>query len=119
MTVAVCILCGNMKVGAFTACLGCGFTPKQPKELAKSMVLSDQFRDQPFLDEASARLKSGLVVEYDPKEVANLAAFIDANFHELRMPLGCAIIWYAPLVILAVLLLIWALWFVNFFWWTG
>jgi hypothetical protein len=108
-----------MKVGAFTACLRCGFTPEQPEDLAKSILLSDRVRERADLEEASARLKAGLAVDFDPEAVADWVEFIRANPQDLRMPLGCAIIWYALLVILALLVLALPALLMYFKWWAA
>src|SRR5262245_35051327 len=106
MTIAVCIRCGKMKHGAITACLACRFTPKEPEELAKSIMLSDHVCDSAALDKASETLKRGGIVEFDPQALAQWTAGIAANPDWLRIPLGCAILLYAPVVIMVVLVLL-------------
>jgi hypothetical protein len=118
MTVAVCIRCGRRKTGAFTACLGCRFTPEQPEDLARSMLLSDQACDPAALEAAGAQLRVGQPVDFDPQDVAAWAALIRANASDLRMPLGCAIVWYAPLAILCVLVLVLMAALAYLTWWT-
>jgi hypothetical protein len=119
MTVAVCIRCGRMKVGAFTPCLGCRFTPERPDDLAKSVLLSDQVSDRAALETASERLKAGGAVEFDPRAVAEWTAAIQANPQDLRLPTGCVIIWYAPLVIMVVLTLVVVALFAYLKWWAA
>src|SRR5580704_10449578 len=106
MTVAVCIRCGRMKVGAFTACPGCWFAPEQPDDLAKSVLLSDQSAGPSALASASARLQAGGELAFDPRAVAEWAAAIRASPPDVRLPLGCAVLWYAPLVVLVVLVFV-------------
>ncbi len=106
MTVAVCIRCGKTKVGAFTTCLGCRFTPEEPEDLAKSVLLSGQASNRASLNEARATLQAGGSVDLDPQVFADWAAFFRANPQDLGMPLGCLLIWYASLAIMVLLALV-------------
>ena len=106
MTVAVCIQCGRVKVGAFTRCLSCRFTPAKPEDLAKSILLSDQVSKCGALDKASDQLQSGGVVEFDSQAVAEWTAAAQVDPQDVQMPLGCAIIWYVPLVVMVLLMLV-------------
>jgi hypothetical protein len=98
-----------MKVGAFTACPICRFAPTQPEDLAKSVLLSDQASDPAALNSASEQLRAGGSVDFDQEAVAQWVATIQTHMPDLRMPLGCAIVWYAPLLIMALLALAFAL----------
>ena len=106
MTAAVCLRCGRMKVGAFTACPGCHFMPERPEDLAKSVLLSDQAASPSALANASAQLQAGRAVAFDPKDVAIWVAAIRSGSPQLRMHRGCAVVWYASLVILVVLVIV-------------
>jgi hypothetical protein len=103
MTIAVCIRCGRMKVGAFTPCSSCQFTPQEPEELAKSVLLSDRVTDREELNKASERLQAGGDVGFDEQAVAEWATAIATN--QLRMPIGCIVACYAPIVILVFLVI--------------
>ena len=88
MTAAVCIRCGRMKLGAFATCPACQFTPEEPEELAKSVLLSNQVADPTALAEASAQLQAGAEVTFDPRAVAQWVKAIRAGPTTLQMPLG-------------------------------
>ena len=70
MTVAVCIRCGAMKVGALTPCQECQFDPEENEDKAKAMVLTDHFLPQPELETISERIRAGEPVTY-PKDMIN------------------------------------------------
>lgn len=105
MTVAVCIRCGGMKTGAFTRCPGCGLVPERAEDLAKSVLLSDQSCDRAALDDASQKLGSGGLVEFDEAAIRSWVEASESSSHNQRMPVGCMILWYAPLVIMIFLFL--------------
>ena len=50
MTLAICIECGAEKVGAFTVCAACGFTPSTPEE--------PPFDDQ-WIEELAEQIREG------------------------------------------------------------
>ncbi len=53
MTKASCILCGNMKFGAFTKCKKCNFVPQTTWEFASSNISSDNYIEEKSLCELS------------------------------------------------------------------
>ncbi len=41
MTAAVCLKCGCLKIGAFTECPDCGFSPETEDDQTKALALTD------------------------------------------------------------------------------
>lgn len=78
---AVCIRCGAWKRWPPEKCRRCGFEPSDDVDLSKSLYLSKaRFDDAderadlgPFLEEASATLRAGGTVQYDPAELQRLS----------------------------------------------
>jgi hypothetical protein len=77
VTYAICIKCGEGKLGAFVPCLTCGFTPKSPPDQARSILLSDHSADRATLDAAGAKLRAGEPLEFDEPGVAKMAAELE------------------------------------------
>ena len=59
MTQAICIKCGEGKLGAFARCLHCGYMPEAPADQAKSILLCGHNLDRASLDAMAAKLKAG------------------------------------------------------------
>lgn len=57
MTHAVCIRCGAIKWGAFTACKECGGRPGTSAELTESLALTDHYMDEAKLKALSERIR--------------------------------------------------------------
>ncbi|QSQ21059.1 hypothetical protein JY651_38580 [Pyxidicoccus parkwayensis] len=76
MTLAVCVRCGESKVGAFTPCARCGLDPAAhgtDKELqAKSLLLSDRFFPGGELEAMGQRIRAGQGVDFDSAKLAEL-----------------------------------------------
>jgi hypothetical protein len=68
-----------MKVGAFTPCLKCGFTPDSKQDQARSMLLSSHNLDSASLEEKSHHIKAGGIVTFDESMVEQMAT----EFREL------------------------------------
>jgi len=87
--------------------------PESDQDLAKSVLLSDRYINAAGLDEASRRIKAGEPIEYDPNEIESWVAYLEANPDRLKMPLGCRIAVWTPIILmfvlfgLLVLLLVW------------
>ena len=79
MTVAVCLHCGAMKVGAWTPCPRCGYTPETPEDQAKHLMVSDHYLGQADLENISVRVKQGLPLNFQPQQVEQMAASIQAT----------------------------------------
>jgi hypothetical protein len=73
VTLAVCIKCGNKKLGALTPCRQCGFVPEAAEDQAKSIFLSDHNLSSEKLSDASVRIGRGESVGYDDAALSNLA----------------------------------------------
>ena len=76
MTVAVCLHCGAMKIGAWTPCPRCGYNPETPEDQAKHLMASDHHFDQAGLENISARIEQGLPLTFNPQQVEELATSI-------------------------------------------
>ena len=74
MTYAICIKCGEGKLGAFVPCNRCGFTPESTSDRARSMLLCDHLTDRAALDAAGHKLRAGEPLEFDEPGVAQMAA---------------------------------------------
>jgi hypothetical protein len=105
VTYAICIKCGEGKLGAFTACRKCGFTPTADSDRAQSIVLSDHISDETTLQVAAGKLKAGETLEFDEpamtkmaEEMAEIAKHPPADFNR-----GCAVYMWS-LIGIAVLL---------------
>lgn len=57
MTHAVCINCGAMKWGAFTACTECGGRPTTSSQLKESLAVTDHYLDDDKLKALSERIR--------------------------------------------------------------
>lgn len=60
MGMATCFKCGSDKSGAFSACSGCGTTPRTNSELALSLVLTDHLSSKSQLAHYSHELSNHL-----------------------------------------------------------
>ena len=77
MTYAICIRCGEGKLGAFAPCVRCGFTPDSPSDQARSLLLSDHNADRATLDAAGAKIRAGEPPAFDEPAVAKMAAELE------------------------------------------
>jgi hypothetical protein len=91
MTTAVCLRCGEMKLGAFTPCRKCGFEPESPDEQVRSIMLSDQNLDAVSLKEVSEQIGVGDYPEFDEAAVEEAAKQF-AEMEPMRRPMGCLIV---------------------------
>lgn len=103
MTVAICIQCGEEKLGAFTPCRQCAFMPELMEDKAKSLLLCDHFRDVADLRQIGQRIKSGERLTFDEDQIAGMAEEV-ARMPEAKMPLGCRIVVWIPIVIMFTLI---------------
>jgi hypothetical protein len=79
MTVAVCIRCGAMKLGALTPCPECQFDPEANEDKAKAMVLTDHFLPQQELETISKRIKTSQPVTYPEDTIDEYVKFFEEN----------------------------------------
>lgn len=59
MTIAVCVRCGEIKLGAITSCPGCRHVPLDDDDFVYSIVLSDHYFNPETLNQISASMKNG------------------------------------------------------------
>jgi hypothetical protein len=114
VTYAICIKCGEGKLGAFVPCIRCGFTPESSSDRARSMLLCDHLADRAALDAAGRKLRAGEALEFDEPGIAEMAAEMEEiakhpppGFHS-----GCAVFMWvligtAIAMLAAVVALIW------------
>ena len=101
MTLAICWKCGSRKVGALTACANCGAFPVDPHDKATSLLLSDHYQDRAALDSIGESIARGEPPQFDETEFAQLLSVMR---EEPRMPWGCVVAVWTPIVLLALLL---------------
>ncbi len=68
-----------MKVGAWTPCPRCGYTPETPEDQAKHLMVSDHYLNQADLENVSTRVEKGLPLNFQPQQVEQMAASIQAT----------------------------------------
>lgn len=105
MTVAICIRCGHEKLGAFTTCKDCHFTPELWEDKAKALTLSDHINDIADLRRIGERIKSGEPFRFDESQIAAMAAELP-KLPEPKMPLGCQIAIWTPIVVMLLLIIV-------------
>ncbi|MFP2903617.1 hypothetical protein ACLESD_00790 [Pyxidicoccus sp. 3LFB2] len=117
MTLAVCVRCGESKVGAFTPCARCKLDPAAhgtDRELqAKSLFLTDRFLPGGELEAIGRKIRSGEPVTYDAARLAELTEELKTQKLPIvsKTPAGCSVIGWAllgaALVLVAGLLWLW------------
>lgn len=117
MTLAVCVRCGESKVGAFTPCARCGLDPAAhgtDRELqAKSLFLTDRFLPGGELEAIGRKLRAGEPVPYDAARLAELTEELKTQKLPIvsKTPAGCSVIGWvlvgAALLVAVGLLWIW------------
>lgn len=63
-----------MKVGAWTACPRCLHTPQTHEEQARHLLATDHYYNHEELAGMAAHIESGQSLEFDEKEIAEIAA---------------------------------------------
>ncbi|WIG94387.1 hypothetical protein [Myxococcus sp. SDU36] len=109
MTLAVCVRCGNSKVGAFTPCAGCGLDPAahgtERTLQARSLLLTERYLPGGELEELGRKIRKGEPVSYD----AGLLAQITEDLRTQKLPIvsksspGCSVALWAVVGALLVL----------------
>ncbi len=69
MTVAVCLECGTLKTGAWSACPNCGYQPEGEEQLARSLLVSDNCIAREALEAMAERRRQGEPWNFDPEVV--------------------------------------------------
>lgn len=84
MTLAICINCGDEKVGAWTECVSCGFVPESDDDLMKSLALSDWFliNSEELRHEWAESIKSGVKPALDMETRKYLSGFLPSEHPE-------------------------------------
>lgn len=62
MTVAVCLVCGGKKFGAFGACPSCDWEPVADEDMVRSMLLTDHYQPVEELERMGVALAEGTEV---------------------------------------------------------
>jgi hypothetical protein len=65
MTVAVCLECGTLKTGAWSACPICGYQPAGEEQLAQSLLVSDNWIARKDLEAMANRRRQGEPWKFD------------------------------------------------------
>ena len=79
MTVAVCLNCGEYKVGAWGVCARCGTAPETDEHLASALLFTDHYLSPEQLNQASQQITAGQPVAVDPDFYQHLLAGIRAE----------------------------------------
>jgi hypothetical protein len=74
VTVAICIKCGERKIGALTRCRSCRFFPSEPDDIGRSIILSDRHLSIEDLDIVAGAFEEGIAFNYPAKVVRAYAA---------------------------------------------
>lgn len=78
MTHALCIKCGSTKSSALAQCAQCHFEPTEPRDCARSTLLTDRRYSLFELDRIGEALRAGRPVVYDPEEILEYGLTIEA-----------------------------------------
>jgi hypothetical protein len=97
--------CGSEKLGALTACHECAFVPRAPIEQARALLLSDHHNSLDELSTLADQIKRGEPIEFDDVELDAIVQQMLQDPGTLKMPFGCTIAVWAPVVIMIALLL--------------
>ncbi len=103
MTLAICIKCGEEKLGAFTPCRQCRFTPELMEDKAKALLLSDHYQKVVELRQIGQRIKAGERLSFDEGQIAEMAEEL-TRMPEVKMPLGCQIAVWIPIIFMFLLI---------------
>jgi hypothetical protein len=76
VTQAICLKCGESKIGALTPCFKCGFDPKTPEDKARSIVLSSHHMDATSLENAAKAIQAGETIPIPDDLLAGYAETI-------------------------------------------
>lgn len=79
MTQAVCLKCGESKIGALTPCFNCGFDPKTPEDKARSIVLSSHHMDATSLQNAAKAIQAGETIPIPEDLISGYATTIETT----------------------------------------
>ena len=79
MTVAVCLKCGAIKVGAWTPCPKCNHLPEDLEDQAKHVMISDHYFSRTDLEGISARVKNRLPLHFDAKNIVDIVAALKSS----------------------------------------
>ena len=74
MTAAVCLQCGEIKMGAWTPCRNCGHTPADDEDKAKHLFLSDHILSAADIDRVSADIRKGKPPQFDAAQLGEMLA---------------------------------------------
>ena len=105
MTLAICLQCGAEKLGALTLCSECGSVPSTADERARSLALSDHNLSADELRAIAAKIRAGESPSFDEASIAEVAGQI-SMIEDSRMPIGCHIAVWTPIVVLIVLVVV-------------
>ena len=76
MTQAVCLSCGEFKIGALTTCPNCGHHPITLDDRAAHFICCDQLNTLEDLKSISQRIKSGETIQFNPEHISQIKSLI-------------------------------------------
>jgi hypothetical protein len=103
MTLAVCVRCGESKVGAFTPCARCGLDPAahgtDRDVQAKSLLLTERYHPGGELEAIGRKLRAGEPVPFDAVQLAQVVEELKTQKLPIvsKTPPGCSVIGWALL----------------------
>ncbi|MFC1678953.1 hypothetical protein ACFL2T_01945 [Elusimicrobiota bacterium] len=105
MTRAVCLKCGEFKIGAWSPCRKCGFSPEDEESITRHKLATDHFFSPKELEAISERVKAGEEVQFPP-ELFEIHRAGPADMAQLdrKMKVGCLVV--LTLVVFAAVLLV-------------
>jgi hypothetical protein len=101
MTVAVCLQCGELKLGAFNTCDQCGYSPSDDESLTKHLLVTDHYHSREMLDSIAAQIKSGAPIEFDPETLQ--AAWVSQAALDAKSKAFRRACWIAFALVLAII----------------
>lgn len=111
MTVAVCLLCGEFKHGAFTPCRSCGYTPDDDESLTKHLLVTDHYHSHATLEAIAARVKAGEPITFDPETLrASWVSKEALDAQTKRIGRGCLIVFGVLLAVLIGAIVVFVVW---------
>ncbi|MBL8892817.1 MAG: hypothetical protein JNL67_22765 [Planctomycetaceae bacterium] len=108
MTKAVCIYCGENKLGALVPCVACKTAPDTKIDRAKSILLSDHCLSVSELNFRAVRIRNGESLEFEEEQVAAFAdALMDqSSLHAANRAIHFIAIGFAAWLFVAIVVLV-------------
>jgi hypothetical protein len=109
MTIAICVRCGEQKLGALTPCPGCHYDPAPEPDRriqARCLWLSDRYLQPEQLKTVGAQLKAGQPVAFDERMLDALVIQLQTQHNSVlaKSQVGCTLfVWVLAAVMLGLI----------------